>query len=312
MPKINIGWVGNYRRIDKKFDVAFHVCDKYGYNLHVAGPPHTVLHRPHEKMPEFYRTKDLLLVTSQREAHPLAVYESLACEVPVVMKRVGDCYAENIPGICYYERVKHQDDIKSIRQCIKQTLKNRQIMGRAGRREMVKRWQWKHWIPTYTDMFQKVTGKKKRLKLAIVIDKPRWAWEIMAKIIKRELSKTGLYKRIDIVYGRTSDLTKQYHLNPWKEDDGYTFRPKNYDILLNHHWQVYNHVNFKDFPHGKNIPCANGDAYIKQYQRLFNKIAEKALALTSVSKVIAEDLEERFDKPVFHCSRGVDVEMFKP
>ena len=308
MPKVNIGWVGNYRRMSKHFDVALHVCNKYGYTLHVAGPPNTALHRPHEEMPEFYRSKDILLVTSQREAHPLAVYESLACGTPVIMKKVGDCRAEGIPGICYYKRLGQQDDIKSIHKCIRRTFKNRDVMGRAGREEIVRRWQWKHWIPKYTDMFQRVTEKKKGLKVAIIIDKPKWAWDIMAKIIQRELLKTGIYTAIDIIYTRTGALPKKTRT----QSNIRYFEHENYDAILNHCWTVYNHIENPDFPHEKNIPCANGDAYFKEGRYLFKKIAEKAVAFTSVSKIIAKNLETLYDKPVYHCSRGVDVEMFKP
>lgn len=299
--QITIGWIGNYRRIDKRFDAAFHVCDLYGYNLKVAGFLKTFLHVPNNKMPAFYRSIDLLLVTSLIEAHPLVVYEALACETPVAMMRVGDCQAENLPGIYYYKHLNPE----IISQAVETVYKKRKAMGSEGRQEILRRWQWKHWIPRYTEMFKAVTGKNDDIKLAIIIDKPGWAWDIMCHIIQRELSKTGLYKTIDIYYHKGVDKTAGNHIN--------NFNHEGYDVILNHYWQSYNHRNRSAFPHGKTIPCANGDAYkSKQWGKLFTEIATSAPAIASVSSVIVGDLKRRFKKSIYHCSRGVDTDQFKP
>ncbi|GAH31496.1 unnamed protein product [marine sediment metagenome] len=44
----------------------------------------------HGNMPAFYNSLDCLLVTSETEAHPLVVYEAMACEIPAVVTNVGD------------------------------------------------------------------------------------------------------------------------------------------------------------------------------------------------------------------------------
>ncbi|MFH1328479.1 MAG: glycosyltransferase [Candidatus Bathyarchaeota archaeon] len=301
-----IGWVGNYRRIEKRFDMALHVCNKYEYRLRVAGPTHTILHYDHSDMPHFYRGIDLLLVTSKVEAHPLAVYEALACATPVVMSKTGDCESMDVKGINYfYYYPDLEKTSEAIMECIEKTLLSQSELGKAGREHILQHWQWKHWIPKYVAMFQTVTGMRKGIRLAITVDKPEWAWDIMAKILTRELMKTGCFKDIDVVYTRGIDWLKTLHIR--------IFDPSKYDVILNHCWQEYNHRTFKDFPHELNIPCANGYAYLDgSWKKVFNSIIKYAPAITTVSNLIAKDLQKRFDKPVFYCSRGVDTELFKP
>jgi len=301
-----IGWVGNYRRTEKRFDVALYVCKKYEYDLRIAGPTYTVFHHNHSNMPNFYKGIDLLLVTSTVEAHPLAVYESLACATPVVMSKIGDCESRDVKGITYFYYYSDvEKTAEAIKECVETTLLNQVELGKAGREHILQHWQWKHWIPEYVTMFQTVTGMKNGIRLAITVDKPEWAWDIMAKILTRELMKTGCFKTIDVVYTRGADWTKMLCIR--------TFDSSKYDVILNHCWQEYNHLKYKDFPHKKNIPCANGYAYLDEgWEKVFNSIVKYAPAITTVSNLIATDLQKRFNKTVFYCSRGVDVELFKP
>lgn len=297
-----IGWVGNYRRINKHFDVAQKYCNDYGHQLNVAGPPKTKLHQPHEQMPQFYRDADLILSTSSEEAHPLAVYESLACETPVAMLDVGDCSLEEVSGITYYNYL----DSDTINECIETIMENRESLGKAGRRSILDKWQWKHWTPKYLDMFQTVAGKIKRIKLVITVDKPEWAWDLISRSLVKKLMATGHFKLIHIAYTRGVDWSTTLHIK--KLDPG------GYDVILNHCWQLYNHYNYGNFSHTKNIPCANGAAYCAEgWSDKFTDIASEAGAVTTVSKVIYHDLGKRLDKKrLYHCSRGVDIDKFKP
>jgi len=302
MKKLVIGWVGNYRRVNKRFDIAKKYCDEYGHTLRVAGPPNTELHIPHEQMPTYYRKNHVLLSTSVEEAHPLAIYESLSCEVPVAMLDVGDCSTEELEGILYYDYL----DAKMINDCIIEIMENRETHGKAGRESILKKWQWKHWIPSYVKMFQEVSGKKKGINIVITVDKPAWAWDIMARILIRELPKTGLFGKTHIAYTKGVDPDKVLHIK--------NLRLGKYDAMLNHTWQAYNHSTKKDFRDEINIPCANGAAYLsRDWESAFNRIANRAGAITTVSRVIEKDLRERFgNKRIYHCSRGVDTEFFKP
>lgn len=299
MPRITVGWVGNYRRTSKNFDVAQHATQKFGWIFKVAGPPHSKLYIPFGDMPSFYRSIDLLLVTSNAEAHPLAVYEALSCGTPVVMMKVGDCYAEEVSGICYYGYL----DADSIHEAVSHVLRNRSDMGRDGRKSIVKRWTWNHWIPTYTNMFRAVTGKSRGFRIVIPIDKPGWAWDIMAEILTREFLKTGLYEYVHTAYSKPPD-SESLNIKNIVTDD--------YDAILNHCWQLYNHRTIRNFHHSKNILCANGEAYRKEGKTVFNEMAPIAGGLTSVSKLIVRDLRKKFKRPTFHCSRGVYTQIFRP
>ena len=90
----HVGWVGRCERGLKRFDLAKKITEKYNFNLRVAG----YKSRPHHKMPNFYRSVDCLLVTSDTEAHPMIVYEAMSCEVPVVTTNVGDVSRYIIDG----------------------------------------------------------------------------------------------------------------------------------------------------------------------------------------------------------------------
>ena len=299
--KLVIGWVGNYRRQNKRFDIAQKYCNDYGHTLALAGPPNTSLHYPHKEMPNYYKQLHVLLLTSIEEAHPLAVYEALSCGTPVAMLDVGDCSAEGLAGIEYYGYL----DSETINDCITKIMDNREAYSKEGRKSILERWTWDHWIPSYIEMFQKVTGKRRGIRLVITVDKPGWAWDIMAKTLQDRLMKTKLFASVEIAYTRGVDWSKVLHIK--------TMSPKQYDVILNHTWQAYNHKT-SDLIHSKNIPCANGAAYKgKGWSKLFNRIANQAGAITTVSKVIFEDLREKFpDKEIYHCSRGVDVDVFKP
>lgn len=291
-----VGWVGNYMRQSKNFDVALDVCQRYGYRMKVAGPNNTALFISHDDMPDFYRSIDLLLVTSSAEAHPLVVYESLACGTPVFMQRgVGDCYSEQLRGVVYYDRI----DPEVIHDWIEWALDILDELGRAGRRHIEESWKWSDWIPSYNEMFWRSTSKKENMRVLITVDTPGWAWDFMAKELSEAMLKTELYDEIDIAYTTKTE----------PKDIDY---PK-YDALLNHTWSYYNHISYLLFPNEKNIPCANGPAYCNDWADIFNQVAPKAVSLTSVSKTIASDLKRRFrGRPVYHCSRGVDIEKFKP
>jgi glycosyltransferase involved in cell wall biosynthesis len=296
-----IGWVGNYRRVDKRFDIAVKYCNDYGHTICIAGPPKTKLHYPHSEMPNYYRNIDLLLVTSIKEAHPLAVYECLSCGTPVAMLDVGDCKSEGLGGISYYTYL----DSEVIDDCVKGIMENKMQLGMAGRKSILKRWQWEHWIPSYVKMFQNVSRKKQGIRLVITVDKPGWAWDIMARILVEKLTRTKYFNAVHIAYTRGVDWSKVLHINKLKTSQ--------YDVILNHTWQAYNHKTHGDFPHEKNIPCANGDAYkSKGWIKTFNEIANQAVAITTVSKLIASDLRSKFNKDIYHCSRGVETDLFKP
>jgi hypothetical protein len=289
-----VGWVGNYMRPSKNFDIAYKLCMTHGYELRIAGPNNTFLYIPHEEMPTFYKALDLLLITSSQEAHPLVAYEALACGKPVfIQKNVGDCFAEKMRGVVYYEYA----DPEVIHDWIEWANDILPQLGRAGRRHIEEDWKWSDLRPKYDEMFIETTHKKQNIKVLITVDTPGWAWDFMAKELRDELLRAELYDAVDIIY-----TTKTA---PEELDHGA------YDVILNHTWSYYNSIVNSHFPDEKNIACANGPAYGLEMAQIFDYVAPRAAALTSVSRVIARDLR-RFRRPVYHCSRGVNIDVFKP
>jgi len=283
-----IGWVGNYMRGGKQFDLAYRAVSELGFELRIAGPNHSILWVEHERMPEFYRDLDLLLVTSMFEAHPLVVYEALACGVPVVMEwGVGDCWDEHVEGILYYKGF----EVETIQQAILQALIQRDNLSQIGLKCIKKFWTWDNWKQKYINMFKETSGQDYPYVL-VVVDERDWAWDFAAQEIKKFVYP------VDIWY------SQDY------EPDTFDFNQ--YDIILNHVWSNVHNGNIKDFPMEKNIISVNGPAFLNPSLKfLFRANVMRSKAITTVSKSLIPFLT-KFGKPVYHCSRGVDLELFHP
>jgi hypothetical protein len=292
-----VGWVGNFYRESKRFDIALKVAEELKTALKIAGPPNSLYYIEHSKMPEFYRNLDCLLVTSEVEAHPLVVYEALACGVPVVMSKVGDCFTENVKGIVFYNTGSPPRNIKNI---VEATLFSKDWLSDYAVRAIRDYWRWDRLMPDYFDMFKTITDKDDGLKIAIIIDSPGWAWDFMAHELQTEFLKTGKCILADIIY---ATQTKPKDINF-----------ESYDAILNHCWWSHNSLMEPTVRSDRNIICCNGPAYQEpEARRILNILVKRGTPLTSVSLPIVEDLKKLYPNSlVFHCSRGVDIEKFHP
>jgi len=81
-------------RPEKDYERAERVVERADTDVRL----HTVTGVDHDEMPTVYNASDALLVTSRREAGPMAVKEAAACNVPVVSTDVG-FVAEVIEGV---------------------------------------------------------------------------------------------------------------------------------------------------------------------------------------------------------------------
>ncbi len=89
---------------------------------------------PHDRLPDYYRAADCLIVTSDWEGGPIVVKEALCCDVPVVSVDVGDVrpWLELTPGCRLVAR-----DPAAIAAGLQEVLSGpRRVDGSAVRREV--------------------------------------------------------------------------------------------------------------------------------------------------------------------------------
>lgn len=281
-----LGWVGNFERPAKNFKLAQNIATQLLTSLKVAGPKGHQTHRHYHTMPEFYRDIDVLLVTSKSEAHPLVVYEALACGKPVVMERgVGDCYVEGVRGIRYYEGFNRLD----IEDAIDDAYEHREALGDAGVRCIQKEWTWEHFVDDYVRMFEFIAKPARPL---IAVNEHDWCWDYMAQDIQKYVPLP-----IDIFYADDYRNMMQFDFSP-------------YNVVLNHIWHRLSNFHHPYYDMRKNVVSVNGPGYIFG-EKIFKVIVDRSPAISTVSKAMMPELK-LYGKPLFHCTRGVDTELFHP
>ena len=288
---VNVGWVGNYRRAGKNFGQAYRVCQANNWNLLVAGGTDSGLFVQHEEMPGFYEECDVLLVTSVWEAHPLIVYEALACGVPVVMsKYVGDCFRNNLTGLVYYDNIESDANIT---EAIHMALNHSDELSKAGVECIKNEWMWKHVKPQYNQLFRELTGKEKP-RVSFLINESEWSWGWMANEIKKYV-----YPALKIHVLNEKNIENE----TWSKTD----------LVLNHPWHtVHNLGLLENIPQEKHVLCVNGPAFLNPiYTEAWRASLESCSAITSVSMNVI-DLLRFTGKPLFYATRGLDTGLFKP
>lgn len=96
---LRVGWVGNSAWNAKSGDdpkglhtvlaPAMELLDGMGIEVELVLADRAVDHRPHEEMPDYYASIDVLVCSSLHEGTPNPVLEAMACGVPVVSTDVG-------------------------------------------------------------------------------------------------------------------------------------------------------------------------------------------------------------------------------
>ena len=96
-----VAFLANPARFVKRFDIAqAAVRQLQGDGQKVELLP--IYDQPHSQIPLYLNACDVLVLTSMKEASPVAIKEAMACNLPLVSTRVGDV-AERIEGVagCY-------------------------------------------------------------------------------------------------------------------------------------------------------------------------------------------------------------------
>lgn len=142
--EFTVGWVGSTQRGLKRFPLAEEIASEANVFLKVAGFITEDTYRSHDEMPAFYNSVDCLLVTSDKEAHPLIVYEALSCGVPVVSTRVGDVDENVVSGVHGFI-LEIDDPASKFVEAIKRLKDDEELRGRMSeeaRKLILEKWTW--------------------------------------------------------------------------------------------------------------------------------------------------------------------------
>lgn len=123
---INIGWVGNKRRIGKNYKTLYlKIVDSLKTNNRIRffeATKENIISI--DKMPDFYNKLDLLIVTSANEGGPTPALEAYACGIPVISTNVG--YVKTVADAKSKSLVLDSDDPQDFVQKINYLISNPQ------------------------------------------------------------------------------------------------------------------------------------------------------------------------------------------
>jgi hypothetical protein len=244
------------------------------------------------EMPEFYRELDLLLITSMFEAHPLILYESMACGTPVVLfEDLGDARVNNLTGVAYYQEY----DLDIIKNTIELAMKHRDELSTSAVNCIREKWTWDKIKPQYVKMYQEASGLEDP-EVLFVINERNWSWDYMYREIDRYVYPC------DVLY--VNEKTKGLSMADFSE----------YDIILNHVWFFLNKMHFDGYPTDKEITSLNGPSYRDPANIMYLRhILQDALGYTTVSLPIRDELQMLFPGiRNWYATRGIDTSLFCP
>lgn len=296
---MKVGWIGNYNRNGKLFDLALKACSEYGHTINVAGGPGTVLYRDRSDMPKFIREQDMILSTSVFEAHPLIMYESIACGVPfAIAKNVGDGMINNVRGVVYYPELT----VESIGLAFEAVEKNRDQLILDGIECINEEWIWDKIKPQYDNMFRDFSGMDEP-HVTFFIDNPGWAWDHMAKEVKKYV-----WSNMDIMY------SGQMTIDDLRDSDVFSHT----DIVVNHQmhdgrmYRLHKELDRPVIPTEKHILSVNGPAFVNpMHMNNFMYNIKMCKAITTVSMDIIRYLQF-MERKLYYATRGIDITLFHP
>jgi len=146
-----VGWVGSTKRPLKRFLLAREIAKVAAVPLSVAGFTKEDTYRLHEEMPFFYNACDVLLVTSNAEAHPMIVYEAMSCGIPVITTRVGDVdesIVDGVNGFILEINAPISEFVDRI-DVLKNDEAFRIKMGEEARKTILRKWTWDKIVEQY-------------------------------------------------------------------------------------------------------------------------------------------------------------------
>lgn len=157
--EFTVGWVGAAKRKSKRLKLAEQVAAKAGVKLKVSGYGREDAYIPHDEMPEFYNSIDVLFITSEYEAHPLVAYEAMSCGVPVVSSNVGDL-AETIDNGgngFIFDPEDQERNFPAALKLLRDDEALRKHMGQKAREAILEKWKWED----IADQYRMLSGENR-------------------------------------------------------------------------------------------------------------------------------------------------------
>lgn len=192
-----VGWVGDPRNPDKRFALAVTSAKAAGVQFKVASD------LKYEDMPAFYKSIDVLLSTSIAEAHPMAVYEAMACGLPVICTGAGDVTSEIIQYVngIYINEHATETDIGLLLTYLKDHSAYAKLVGKAARMTIMQRWTWDIIAPTYSMFFpqppqEDVSALNVEGKLNLRVKGITWGGAFFLDLITPDFKKSFGYETV--------------------------------------------------------------------------------------------------------------------
>jgi len=129
-----IGYVGEGHLINRKrkgYDIVKQTCDELGLELKSA------MNLPYEKMPEFYKQIDCLVILSDDEGCNNPTLEALAMNIPVISTKTG--IVEELEGVIIVDR-----DVESVKKALRKV---------SGRIQILEKYTWKKIAKRYRQLY---------------------------------------------------------------------------------------------------------------------------------------------------------------
>jgi len=111
---------------------------------------------PHDLMPKFYNSGDVLVITSISEGCPRPCFEAGACELPVI---VSDTSGAALEMLSPWQIAGRYNDVEAFRSKVQQLKDNSDLrlrLGKENRRKVVEGWDWEVVVKQYENFFLSV------------------------------------------------------------------------------------------------------------------------------------------------------------
>jgi Glycosyltransferase len=149
-PLVRIGVVGRTYHTGRKGEALVRaVMDVPGIEWHFTGEgwPGPAQNIDEDKLPDFYRSMDYVLVPAINEGGPMSVLESLACGTPVIASDVG--WVRDFPHICF-----EKGDAQSLRTVLTKVVESKMSLANT-----VRHMTWDNWAAQHDTLFQRLFAK---------------------------------------------------------------------------------------------------------------------------------------------------------